>query len=158
MVQLLKKITTKDICGDVRMIVNGGDDPAMKEGEQKLLYRILGQVISANEKETDKGPYIDMKGRFRATNLLDGEEYAAGRCILVDEASIPIMAQLKMDQIAGVEFAYDIGITARADAIRGYEYYVIPLMDAAEDDPLERLAANLPKLPAPAKVKAVTKK
>lgn len=147
-----KKLTVKKICGDVQKVVRQFVDPADPEkmdGEIIPLARIVGATSGYETGETDMGTYLKFRGQFRGTNLQTGEEFRSGSCILPEQAADQIAAALDDNPDGGMlEFAWDISAACSASAVRGYEYSVEPLIQPKGDDPLERLASNLPALPS----------
>lgn len=153
--EVVKKITLKKCCGNLKAIVRD----RMKAGETLPVLRVIGQVTNASIETSDLGEYVRLRGQFKAINLLDQSEYTSAACILPDVASYPVYHQMQVPGDDGqtpkvLEFAYDMTIKEDESSAVGYEHGCTPLIETTQDDPLERLSASLPKLPAPPKAKA----
>lgn len=153
--EVVKKITLKKCCGNLKAIVRD----QMKAGQTLPVLRVLGQVTNASMESSDLGEYVRLRGSFKAINLLDHSEFTSAACILPDVASYPVYHQMQVPGEDGttpkvLEFAYDMTIKEDESSAVGYEHGCVPLVETTQDDPLERLAANLPKLPSPPKPKA----
>jgi hypothetical protein len=123
-----------------------------KNGETVELFTIIGQVIGHSTGESTYGPWVKIKGRFRATNKITGDIFNSAVAMLPDEAMDPLLAVLAIDGASSVDMAFDINAKIDDATAVGYVYEVVPLMKPSEDDPLERLALTL--APPPAKGKA----
>lgn len=147
---IVKKITAKGVCGDIKKLVN----MHMVEGEIPNnivinLFRIHGKCASYNTKSTDYGDSIQLKGTFVATSLLEEDKvYRSGSCYLPDIAA-DLVAGMLLDNedVNSVEFAFDIAIKTDSSSVVGYVYEVTPLLEPQEDDSLSRLASSLPAMP-----------
>lgn len=146
--QLVKKITNRDVLGNVKALVR---ESGKKEGEVIPGYTVIGQVINYTTGESDNGPWVKLKGRFRATRASDDEVFASAVAMLPDEATDPICAALTLDDVSSIDMAFSVDVRIEDDSITGYVYVVKPLIAPSEDDPLERLAAQVSgtALPAP---------
>lgn len=156
--EVVKKITLKKCCGNLKGIVRD----KMSEGEILPVLRVIGQVTNASMESSDLGEYVRLRGQFKAINLIDQSEFTSAACILPDVASYPVYHQMQLADEAGntpkvLEFAYDMTIKEDESSAVGYEHGCVPLIETTQDDPLERLMAGLPKLPAPPKAKAKAK-
>lgn len=134
--QLVKKITCRDVMGNMKEIIR---ESGKKNGEKVGLFTIIGQVIGFTTGESQYGPWVKLKGRFRATNVLTGEVFTSSVAMLPDEATDPILAALTLDDVSSVDCGFDIAAKIDDTTAVGYQYVVTPLMKPAEDDPLERL-------------------
>jgi len=150
---LVKKITPKGVCGDIKKrVLMLAKDGVIKNGQKIYLMRVVGKATRFDVKMTDLGESIALKGQFKATNT-DGEEFRAGVCYLPDTGAEVIAGALAGD-VECVEFAFDISVVTDDSAITGYVYEVKPLIEPAEDDALNRLAASLPPALEAPKTKA----
>jgi len=150
---LSKKITSKEVMGNIKALVRE-HGVGKKDGDKIELYTIIGQVIGHTTGDSDYGPWIKLKGRFRATNKLTGDIYNSAAAMLPEEATDPLLAVLAIDGASSVDMGFDIALQIDDSSATGYVYTVTPLMSPSEDDPLERLAASLDgqkKLSAPKK-------
>lgn len=151
-VKLVKKITSRDVMGNMKQIVR---ESGKKDGESIELFTVIGQVIGHTTGESTFGPWIKLKGRFRATNKITGDVFNSAVAMLPDEATTPLLVVLAVDGAASVDMAFDVNAKVDDNTAVGYVYEVVPLMAPSEDDPLERLQKALP--PPPKAEKAAAK-
>lgn len=135
--KIVKKISTKIVCGTVK---------APKHGEVRPLMRVGGMANGVKKGSTDKGDWIALTGSFvaRAYNedgSLADDEYRAGTCFMPDVAVELIAGQIQ--EGVNVTFGFDINVKGDETAIVNYVYEAEPLIEAAEDDPMEQLADTL---------------
>lgn len=138
--KLVKKITARDVMGVMKAVIR---DSKKDNGEVVELFTIIGQVIGHSTGESTYGPWVKIKGRFRATNKITGDIYNSAVAMLPDEAMDPLLAVLAIDGAASVDMAFDINAKIDDTTAVGYVYEVVPLMKPSEDDPLERLMLAL---------------
>ena len=157
---IIKKISTKVVAGNVKKLVIDGI--LAENGGQMNVMRVMGNATAYKTGTSDNGDWTALRGQFKAIALCgddEGKEYVSSVCFLPDVAMDMVLAQLMQEGVNGVEFAYDIHIVADEDSATGYVYGCNPLLAPSEDDPLQRLAAQLPELPAlSAPKKAAAKK
>ena len=146
--KLVKKITSRDVMGNLKEVIR---ESGKKNGETVPLFTIIGQVMGHSAGESQYGPWVKIKGRFRATNKITNDVFNSSVAMLPDEAMDPLLAVLAIDGASSVDMAFDISAKIDDSTAVGYIYEVTPLMKPSEDDPLERLQKALP---APAKAKA----
>lgn len=139
--KLVKKITSKDVMGNMKQIVR---ESGKKNGETVELFTVIGQVIGHVSGESTYGVWTKLKGRFRATNKVTGDVFNSSVAILPDEAMDPLLAVLAIDGAESVDMAFDVNAVIDDTTAVGYVYAVLPLMAPSEDDPLERLQKALP--------------
>lgn len=143
---LARKITLKNIGltkDEVKKAVDG-----VKESETVQIARVIGVATSYTTGQTDKGAFVKLAGDFRARNILTGAEYRSGACILPSFISDAFVGVLQ--QHGKAEFALAIGATRRDDAITGYEYTAMPLIESTSSDAMQKLEnAAFADLPAP---------
>lgn len=137
----------------------GANHSAGKEG-RSLIGRIFG-VASGIKEATDprtKEPMYGLKGQFRGVNpAKPNVQYQSGVAWLpggvhemlvdavigdgvLDEKGRPVYSEVK--------FAVDV-YSKPASSPAGYQFEVIPLIDAREADMMSELAAELPPLALP---------
>lgn len=139
-VNLITKISPKKIMGKIN---------APKE--KTFLMQVFGVATGTKVGDGNYGPWEALTGQFRAVNLETGEIFQSGVCHLPTVALNLIIPRIKEDSVNGVEFAFNIGVVP-ADNKVGYEYIAEPLIEAADNDPLELLAKKVMNLlPAPDK-------
>ena len=98
---------------------------------------------------SDYGDWKALTGQFRATNPETGEQTDAATAFMPDVALDMIVASLAAGATA-VDFAFDIFAVLDESSSVGYTYRASPLLQAAEDSPINRIAAKLQAmLPAP---------
>lgn len=142
-VQIVAKLSAKKVCGKIK-----------KPEKKTVLMQIFGVATGTKSGESNFGGWVALTGQFRATNLETGEIYQSGICYLPNTALNLIIPMLAKDGVDGLEFAFNIGVIP-ADNAFGYEYYVEPMLEPKENDPLEMLAKRVSQvaLPAPEKAK-----
>jgi len=154
MTTLLKKLSVKGICGDIK---------APAPGESRELAVIMGFARSSEIKKTTFGDSVGFHGDFKGIDTSTGEEFRSGTCYLPDVASDLLENALDASEGGAVSFGFRIGIVGVKGRTEGeigkYEYRCVPLMEAAENDPLTALENQIknkvlaaPKT-APAKAK-----
>lgn len=152
---IVKKVTVKGIIGKTISMREAFGDKIPKDGTQVKLAIVAGMANDAVPKETDNGPYYLLKGNFRGVNARTGESIQGGQAILPGIAESYVTGALADETVNSVQFAFEIGVTANESAIRGYEYYVKPLIEQDEADPMNALMNQISgHLPAPDKKKA----
>lgn len=131
---LLKKISVKNVCGDIKA-------PAIGETVEKMV--IMGYAKSTEIKKTTFGDSVGFHGDFKAIDVSTGEEFRSGVCYLPDVAEN--LLSNAMDDAGGavVEFGFSvsvIGVKGRTpEEPTKYEYRCKPLTESAENDPLALL-------------------
>lgn len=142
--KLLNKITVKDVCGKTK---------APLEGESLDLMVVTGIVARVSAGNTNYGDFVKLHGQFHAKNLVTGDEFRSGSCILPDVINDMIHGQFAaMEPGSSVQFGVKISVDQDDSVIIGYKYSAEPLIDAAESDPLEALLTTVnAALPAPDK-------
>jgi hypothetical protein len=150
--ELMRKITAKNLCGDLKKIAAEFED-----GSEIELAIIGGQISRLRPVSTQFGDSMGFRGKFRAQSLVGDKKgktfegielFAPGD--LEDEL---ISAFQNRVEGAAVEFAAKISMQVNSELPRGYVFVSEPLVDAAPSDALESLfsRAGLKQLTAPAK-------
>ena len=136
---IVSKLSAKKVCGKVP-----------KPDDKMPLLQVFGIATGIKTGESNFGPWTALTGAFRATRLKDGEQFQSGVCFLPKMGTELIAPMLKKEGVEGLEFAFNIGVIPSDNAI-GYEYYVEPMLESKENDPLELLAKRVAQaaLPAP---------
>lgn len=144
---LVKKISISKLIGNIKNMLIASSKSGGENGfdwiepiDQNLM-RIVGNATSVGSGVSAFGEFIFFKGRFRASNLLTGEEVESGKLFLPDIAQDLIHGALNAvgDKSGGVDFAFDIGIKIDAQSATGYVYTCTPLLDTRENCPVARL-------------------
>jgi hypothetical protein len=158
----LKKITTKDIVGELK-----APDKAMQ------LYYVYGAVTGA---KSQKGKYKEKEflliGRFEAVRVSDRQEFTAQRLYLPDATYQDSLATTVLTpnadgEVVEPEFAFMIGYGPHAKSPTGYAFTCEPMTDTRAQDRLSNVKKllndskllerfNLPALEAP-KVSSIKK-
>lgn len=140
-VTIVSRLSAKKICGKINK----------PEGKTPLL-QVFGIATGTKTGESTYGPWVALTGQFRAVNLETGELFQSGVCFLPRMGTDLVTPLLKTDGVNGLEFALNIGVVP-SDTNTGYEYYVEPVLQAGESDPLEALQKKVTQasLPAPEK-------
>lgn len=133
--KLLKKITTKALCGKIK---------APAEGAGTVwLYTVYGIAHGVKTGESTYGLWEAVTGQFEAVTE-DGEAFASPVCFLPEPMQGVISAGVRNGD--AVEFSVRIGVE-ESDTQTGYEYVCAPKVEPAESDTLENLRRL--SLPAP---------
>lgn len=150
MATVLRKITIKDVAGKVDL-----EQLLKAENKTMNLAKIFGMAYKGKPEESALGFYVRFLGRFRAVNS-EGEIFDAPALIVPAIAQDMLTAALEQDGVKEVQFAIEVSVVYDAESVTKYRYVIKPLIEAAADDPLERLTAqlNVKAIAAPAKDKA----
>lgn len=142
--QLLKKISIKEVCGDVSAIMRD----AMKNNAEfpKEICQIFG--IAASTFEGVGGPrnsYEGLNGNFEAINLITGEDFQGYKCFLPDQGLGFVRSLLLGSEGKPVEFGVSIAIQepSRSGSQMMYEYVVKPIGKAERSERLKNLRQRL---------------
>lgn len=153
MTTLLKKLSVKGVCGNIKA-------PAV--GVTVDLMVVMGYAKTSEIKKTTFGDSVGFHGDFKGINVDTGEEFRSGTCYLPDVAS-DLLANALDSTDGAVEFGFTIGIVGVAgrtpEEATKYEYRCAPMMEVSENDPMVLLEARLKQgaLPSP-KVARIGKK
>lgn len=134
--KLIGKISVRDVFGAKGQIL----EMVMKDkGDSHKLMRVVGIASGLQTGEGDNGPWTGLKGQFRATNLLTGEEFSSGKCFLPNVAQDMVVGAIMADGASAVEFAFDISVQFEESAATSYIYSAESLIQPKENDPLSML-------------------
>lgn len=146
-IQFVKKITTKNVIGDKKVILEAAEKG---KGKTVALYRVIGSIAKMSTKTTDFGESMKFEGTIEAT-LIDGSaSFRSGVLFLPSPLDTMLAGQIAEVESGTVEFAAEIGVKTNDTPI-GYEYTVKPLLDTGAADPLAGLRESVAALPAPKK-------
>lgn len=126
--QIVKKISVKEICGDVGGIMN--DAIRDKKDFPLTLCQIFGVTTGIFSGEGGvRGNYEGLNGNFEAVNVLTGEESTAYKCFLPDAGLGFVRSLLIGADGKPVEFGVEIKIQppTRDGSNMRYEYVVTPI-------------------------------
>ena len=158
---IVKKLSMRHLVGNVKSYIptkeveeqrNGKtvvkDVPAI--GETAWLASVVGIARGTKTGQSTYGEWTALTGDFVATAMVGekkGQRFRTGQLFLPDVVLNMITAAI--DGKSGVEFAFNIGITAadtegERPSATGYEYTADFLTEPAENDPLAGLVAALP--------------
>lgn len=135
--EFINKISVATVVGNVKPIVK-----EMKNGDSKIIMRILGIANGTKVGDGDNGPWTALIGEFKATNILTGKEFISGKCFLPGAISDLVVGQLGGDTHK-VQFGFDIIIVEDIDSQAGYHYTATPLLKPAESNPIALLEKQL---------------
>jgi hypothetical protein len=138
-VEFTNKISVATVCGNVKEIVK-----PMTGGESKAIMRVVGIANGTQAGEGDNGPWIALKGEFKATNLLNNKSFISGKCFLPSAVSDLVSGQLG-GEVQKVQFAFDIVIVEDIKSQVGYHYNAVPLMKPQENNALSLLEHQIKK-------------
>lgn len=141
-------VTGKDDKGNVTMADTGPGVP---------LLRIMG-VVNGAKPGTRTMPdgkvseWLTFKGQFEATNLLTGEVYQSGTCIMPGALPDLLFGAIKGadDDFKTAQFAVEIGAHYDKSAITSYVYDTKTLLEPKESDAMAALKALIAPATAPA--------
>ena len=134
---LQKKISVAKVCGKVT-----GSRVAKAGGNLKMAT-FAGIASDIKSGVSDFGEWEALTGQFRAINAETGEVFDSGVCFLPDVALDLVKGQLASGAKA-VEFAFEISAVEDETVSVGYSYRASPLLEMAEDDPMQRLMVKVP--------------
>ena len=167
--KIAKKLSMKGLVGNVAAHIpmkeiteEKGGKTITKEvvanGQSVMLASIIGIARGLRTGESTYGPWTALTGEFVAVPLVGdktGEQYRTGQLFLPDVALNLVTPFIEGAGNSGVEFAFNVGITADENSNTGYEYTAEFLTEPEKNDPLSALVAKA--LPAPAKGDAAKK-
>lgn len=161
---IVKKLSMRQLVGEVGKFIPTKEIEEKRDGKTVIkevpaigetvwLADVIGIARGTKSGTSNYGDWSSLIGEFIARPLIGdkvGNNYRTGQLFLPDVVLTMISSMIGNN--TGVEFAFKIGITAvPTDGARpsntGYEYTADFLMEPAENDPLETLAAKA--LPAP---------
>lgn len=158
--RMLKKITPKTISEAVSQPYDLLELPRPNGYvEDRHLYDLFGVVNRIRQGATDKGAWVQFKGRFRAVTP-EGEVFESGSTHIPGGMYEDLLfaaydeAKAKTGgQAVSIEFAVRVSIKRAPKgkpSATGYEYDVQPLVQrqVSADDPIERLMSEASKAPA----------
>jgi hypothetical protein len=132
--EMLRKITIST-CGFDKTAINLAIEANGKQATE--LLKIAGITTGAKPGQTDKGEYLKLIGEFRAVNLVTGELFSSSACILPNFVTEPLAVALESSP--EVEFGLLITAKPNAKSVTGYEFGVVPLVEAKASDKLAGL-------------------
>lgn len=154
--QLLKKMSAKTICGNVKSLarVTFYKEKADKDGNLVLLedapkgidlFRVIGVADGIKSGNSQFGDWISFTGNFKAIGLRPDEngevdEYRSAVLFLPAPADQLLVEALKDND--NVELAFIIGISP-STGVLGYEYTCQPLIKPQENDAISSLEQKL---------------
>lgn len=147
----IRKITVANVIGEVPQLLRADKIPGVNSknnGEEVVLMRVLALVSSAEPKETDFGQSWKFLGDFEATNMLDGQVYAAPVAYFPKVLEEALAAHFGAGSSDTVQFAGDIVLKVDHKSNVGYTYQFKPVVMKAADL-LADLRATVNALPAP---------
>lgn len=152
--QIVKKISAATVFGGKSEIL---ETVFRDKSKNHPLYRVVGKCNGSRTGAGKEGmnDWVAMLGSFQATNAITGEVFRAGACFLPQFAADLVLGQLGGD-VDSVKFAFDIGAQHDERSATSYIYTAVPLMEPSEDDELNAMENNLPRLGAPSAVKQLS--
>lgn len=143
--ELVRKLTIRSCGGwtkarilrELHKASGKGDNEDTPDGTSLKVCKITGRTTSAKTGQSENGEYTALLGEFVGLDMVTGEVFNSGKCILPNFVSETIAAALLESQ--AVEFALEIGAVAKEDAATGYEFTVRPLVNTEPTDNMKRL-------------------
>lgn len=142
-ITMLKKLGAKQILGNVRQTVK---DFCAKDGDVIPAYSIFGTANGVKSGVSQYGDWVAFVGNMEAVNHASGERFAAVQCFIPEPLQTILLEGLEEHE--NIEFSFTVKVKRRDDLKEGYEYLVEPHKQATEADPLEKLRAMVPNIPA----------
>jgi len=163
---ILKKLTLRDLCGGKLAMLKVAEKGQLKgtdaEGKETIqpigrwvpLARIIGHVTSVRPGQSDNGPFIELRGSFKGTNLDTGEIIPnCAKCILPNTVGDLVFSAIQDAGGKPVDFAVDVNVRYAESAAVMYEFQCVSLQDAKPADSVAAIEASLglskPALAAP---------
>lgn len=148
-VTMLKKLGAKQILGNVRQTVK---EFCANDGDVIPAYSVFGTANGVKSGVSQYGDWTAFVGNMEAINHASGERFAAVQCFIPDPLQTILLKGLEEHE--NIEFSFTVKVKRRDDLKEGYEYLVEPHKQATEADPLEKLRALVPNIPALQKLPA----
>lgn len=144
MASLLKKLTLKTLCGDLKAIAR--EIPL--DGGVTDLAKIYGIAEGLKAYKSQYGDGHALVGQFGGVDMITGEVSRSTQCLIPQPMHDMIVSALESTD--KVEFALVVRIKRRDDLAIGYEFIEKPVVQAeAATDPLAHLVQKFDALPAP---------
>lgn len=139
--QILNKISMKEIFGPVRKLII--------DGEQIDLLLIVGVVKRKYQNKKKFGDDAEstlswgFEGTFKAQRLDTKEQFRSATCYLPGLAADVIAMQCTDDDTNLVQFAFVIGIKDKPEAATGYVYTAKSLIQPIEDESMMKIEQQI---------------
>lgn len=137
--QLVKKISAKNILGNVVEVVKG-----MEIGDKILAFSVAGVANGIKTGVSTYGEWVAFTGTFQATNYLNEDVYR-GSVVHPPEVLVDILRE-GLTAHDTIEFAYEVSLERLEDDEKGaisYKYHTSPKTEVKESDELAHLTALL---------------
>lgn len=131
---LLRKISPKTVCGDVKKMAEG------------FLMRVTGIISDTQEGDGDKGPWVALLGKIIAQDR-KGINYISGKCFLPEPGLSLVTGQLMGEDVSEVKFSFDLYKVIDDTSVTGYTYETRPVIEVKADNILQSFVDELPALP-----------
>ena len=161
--KLLKKITVADCGIDMKALLMAKVMPAAQTGKDANdmpiladkgpsvpLLRIMGVVVGASVgnrtmPDNSRSEWLAFKGQFEATNLITGEVYQSGACIMPGALPDMLYGAIKNDDgtFKNAEFAVEFGAHYDKGAATSYVFDTKTLLAPKESDAMAALKAQV---------------
>lgn len=145
---LLKKITHKTLGFDKATVVGIFTTHKVKDGGRIEVYRVAGTTSRYGTGETDKGPWVDLRGEFAAQLTLGNDTFKEGDQVFAPRVFPPepfcgmTAAQLEPKdgkRPSAIEFGIAIFAKRVDSSAVGYEWIVEPVLKVQQADSVTRL-------------------
>lgn len=133
----IKKLSTKDIVGDVKKIVREIDED--KDGVD--LYLLGGVATGFSSGVGSYGEWFKIQGDFLCVNLMTGKRFKAPSCFIQE----PVQGYLlnALSNATEVEFTVKVRVMRDDSTAIGYTYILTPILNAEQTDKLEKVRARM---------------
>ena len=154
-VNLVKKLSAKDLLGNIIDIVKG-----MEVGDVVEAYAVAGICSSYETGTSTYGTWYRFCGELQGINYLTGEVYRSGKVHVPDILETLILEGISENAVINsekstktttmydfdtpIEFSFKVSVERlepREDKPYGYKYHVRPLTEVAKNDRIQHLVA-----------------
>ena len=134
---LLRKLTIKTAGLDIATI-----KAALKDSAKIEILSIVGTSSAARPGVTQLGEFLELSGNFAATNLVTGEMFSSGKCILPNFISLQLGDAIS--QAGDVEFGLVLIAVKNEKSVTGYQFEMRSLIETKPTDKMAALMAMMP--------------
>ena len=137
--KILRKLSVKTVTGMTPKALREWADKT----PNKPIMTIMGVATATISGETDNGPWTALRGNFIGVNA-EGVRFRGGRAFIPDSGALDmVLGTLADDSIDNVKFAFNVFVKEDETSATGYTYNSEPLLEPAENDPLEGMLKNI---------------
>jgi hypothetical protein len=136
--EMMRRISARDICGDVAKLVKDAGQPID-------LFHIYGLADGTKTKTTSYGDAVAITGMIEVVRCEDGEVLMGAVAYLPEPAGSSIAERVKAIKVQGenVQFAMTIGVKPDAKSSKGYVYTMKPFLKPEQRSQLDALRSEV---------------